>query len=134
MWYCLFMERVPFPGLTDTRIAERKIKRILMPAISKDGVCLHFTKTFYPDNPEKRTPYIELLVREGLSIQINNRVLEDMGQGDLEAGLAVIADSLCDLDYAGLRVGDGEMKNVVNAVTLICEILCAMLLVRQLRK
>jgi hypothetical protein len=106
MWYCLFMERVPFPGLTDTRIAERKIKRILMPAISKDGVCLHFTKTFYPDNPEKRTPYIELLVREGLSIQINNRVLEDMGQGDLEAGLAVIADSLCDLDYAGLRVGD----------------------------
>lgn len=33
-----------------------------------------------------------------------------------------------------LPVGDGEMKNVVNAVTLICEILCAMLLVRQLRK
>lgn len=86
-----------FPGSP-----ERYHREVYSVAISKDGVILEFYRTRDLRALHANSRHISL----GSGTQIPVKIIEELGDGSIEAGLARLANAVADLEYRNVRAGD----------------------------
>ena len=95
------MELPHFPGNP-----ERYSKITLQATISRDGIPIRFTKTVDNQDLLKVSDGVSLSYGPGSGVGISLRVLSDLGEGSVEAGLASVSNAIHYMDYGNVIPGD----------------------------